>query len=141
MTTSVTDVKVNPDNARQYLNGMTEGVLDSAMAGFSEDATYYGIEKRDGKLFRKLYGPKNGIRAYIGAWLEKATGGISYEIKREVRYGDALLIEWTNVATDEGEEYTNAGMLIFEFDEDGFVKHARAYQDFSPLMKWTFLKD
>lgn len=135
---TVREAKVVPENARSYLLGMNAGSLDAAMAGFADDATYFGIEKRGSEYYRRLYS-KAEFRLYIGAWLEKASKGVTYEIRREVQYGDALLIEWADVAKGEAAEYHNEGMLIFEFNEEGLVRHARAYQDFGPLYKWDFL--
>jgi hypothetical protein len=140
--TSVDQLKVNPDSAKQYLLGMNEGNLDSALSGFADDATSYGIEKRDGKIYRKLHGSKAEIHTYIDNWLSTAKRGITYDIKRVVQYGDGLLIEWSDVMEGQGdvETYVNEGMLIFEFNEDGLVKHARAYQDFGPLERSPFLE-
>lgn len=138
---SVDELKVNADNAKQYLLGMNEGNLEAALSGFAEDATYYGIEKRDGKIYRKLHGSKDEIRTYISNWLATAKRGITYDIKRVTQYGDGLLIEWSDVMEGAGEveTYVNEGILIFEFNEGGFVKHARAYQDFGPLERSPFL--
>jgi hypothetical protein len=130
------------ENAKSYPLGMNTGDLETALAGFAEDATYYGIEKRDGKIFRKLHANKDEIRAYIGDWLETASGGITYKIRSAKEWGDSVLIEWEDDASgDEGGRYVNEGILLFEFDEQDKIKHARAYQDFGPLLEWPFLED
>src|ERR1700719_2464140 len=110
---TVREVKIAPDHAKSYLLGMNEGSLDDSLAGFAEDADYFGIEQRDGQYYRKLYS-KAELHLYIDAWLKKASGGVTYEIRREVRYGDALFIEWADVAKGDGDEYHNEGMIVFE---------------------------
>ncbi|MCW2746643.1 MAG: hypothetical protein JWM48_3193 [Mycobacterium sp.] len=128
------------ENAKSYPLGMNTGKLDAALAAFADDASYYGIEKRDGRIHRKLHTPKSEIEKYIGAWLEAASDGISYEIRNAREWGDCVLIEWADVATGHGDRYQNEGILLFEFDENDRIKHARAYQDFGPLAAWSFLE-
>jgi ketosteroid isomerase-like protein len=129
------------ENAKSYPLGMNTGDLETALAAFAEDASYYGIEKRDGKIFRKLHTPKSAIREYIGAWLDAASGGITYKVRSAKEWGDCVLVEWEDDATGEGGHYVNEGILLFEFDERDEIVHARAYQDFGPLVEWPFLAE
>lgn len=128
------------DNAESYLLGMNTGDLETALRAFAEDATYYGIQKVDGRISRKLHANKDELRAYIGDWLRTASGGITYQIREAREYGDAVLVLWEDEATGEGEHYKNEGMLLFEFHDDDTIKHARAYQDMGPLAQWSFLE-
>jgi len=129
------------ENAKSYPLGMNTGDLETAIAAFAENASYYGIQKNDGRISRKLHEGKDAIRAYIGNWLETASGGITYEIINAREYGDAVLIEWRDSASGTGERYENEGILLFEFDDQDRILHARAYQDFEPLQStnWSFL--
>jgi ketosteroid isomerase-like protein len=128
------------ENGKSYLLGMNTGDLETALAAFAEDATYYGIEKVDSRVRRKLHKNKDEIRAYIGAWLEAASGGITYEITKTTEFeGDAVLVEWRDAATGGGDHYVNNGVMVFEFHDDDTIKHARAYQHITPLEDWHFL--
>src|ERR1700722_5600507 len=103
--------------------------LETALAAFTADATYWGVEKRDGKYVRKLRGPKDDIRGYIGAWISSVVGGITYEVLSAEEWGDCVLIKWRDVATDEANPYHNEGIMIFEFNDRDEIVHARSYQD------------
>ena len=128
------------ENGKSYLEGQKTGDLETTLAAFAEDANYYGIEEVDGCIRRKLYEGKDAIRAYIGAWLEKATHGIEYEITRAVEFdGDGVIVEWRDVANGDGDQYVNNGAMVFEFHDDDSIKHARAYQHIPPLEAWRFL--
>jgi hypothetical protein len=128
------------ENAKSYPLGMNTGSLEKALAAFADDASYYGIEKRDGQIYRKLHAPKTEIEKYIGAWLEAASDGVTYEIRSAKVWGDCVLIEWADVANGHGDSYQNEGILLFEFNEQDQIKHARAYQAFGPLAQWSFLE-
>lgn len=127
------------ENGKSYLLGMNTGDLETALAAFAEDATYYGIQKVDGRISRKLHANKDEIRTYIGAWLEAASDGITYEVTNAREFGDGVLVEWRDVAHGKDDEYVNEGIMIFEFHDDDSIKHARAYQDLGPLAQWHFL--
>lgn len=128
------------ENGKSYLLGMNTGDLETALRAFADDATYYGIEKVGGRVHRKLHQGKDEIRTYIGAWLEAASGGITYEITDVTEFqGDAVLVEWRDAATGEEKEYVNNGVMVFEFHEDDTIRHARAYQHITPLEDWHFL--
>jgi len=130
------------ENAESYLLGMNTGDLETALAAFAEDATYYGIQKRDGKISRRLHANKNELRAYIGDWLETASGGITYEIVRSREFGDGVFVDWRDHATGDGEHYDNEGVMVFEFNDQDKIIHARAYQHLGPLEtgNWSFLE-
>jgi hypothetical protein len=128
------------ENAKSYPLGMNTGDVDKALANFAPDATYWGIQRVDGKIQRKLHGSKAEIHAYISNWLRIASGGITYQIKNAKEWGDCVLVEWSDVATGSGLRYENEGILLFEFNEKDEIKHARAYQDFGPLEEWGFLE-
>lgn len=128
------------ENAKSYLLGMNTGDLETALKAFAEDATYYGIQKVDGTIRRKLHGSKDEIRAYIGDWLRTASGGITYQILNAREFGDGVLVEWSDVATGDGEHYSNEGFLVFEFNDQDQIIHARAYQHMGPLGEWSFLE-
>ena len=126
------------ENAKSYPLGMNTGRLDVALANFSDDATYYGIQKVNGEIRRKLHGSKKEIEAYIGEWLKLASKGIHYEIRSAREWGDCVLIEWADEASNDGNSYKNEGILVFEFNDQDQIKHARAYQDFGPVKNWGF---
>jgi SnoaL-like domain len=129
------------ENGESYLLGMNTGDLETALKPFSEDATYYGIAKdSDGKISRKLHANKNEIRAYIGEWLRTATHGITYKIDKSEEIGDVVLVYWSDEATGDDETYTNHGVMVYEFNDDDSIKHARAYQPLGPLEKFSFLE-
>ena len=129
------------ENAKSYLLGMNEGSLQAALAAFAPNASYRGIEKVDGAIRRRLYEPKSEIEEYIGAWLDAANGGITYEIRSAREWGDCVLIEWADVASGDSGHYSNEGILLFEFDDEDRIVHARAYQAFGPLAAWGFLEN
>ncbi len=126
------------ENAKSYLLGMNTGDVNIALKAFADDATYYGVQRVDGQLKRKLHGSKAEIKAYIGHWLELASGGITYEVKSAKEWGDCVLVEWADSATGGGKQYDNEGILLFEFNEKDQIKHARAYQHMGPLVAWGF---
>lgn len=128
------------ENGKSYLLGQKTGDLETTLAAFAEDASYYGIEMIDGRVHRKLYKNKDEIRQYIGAWLKAATHGIEYEVTRAVEFeGDAVIVEWRDVAKGDDNSYVNNGAMVFEFHDDDTIKHARAYQHIAPLETWDFL--
>jgi hypothetical protein len=130
------------ENGKSYLLGQKTGDLETTLAAFAEDASYYGIEMVDGRVRRKLYKDKNEIRAYIGAWLSRAKQGIEYEIVRATEFqGDGVIVEWRDAAKgdDDADRYVNNGVMVFEFHDDDSIKHARAYQHVAPLETWRFL--
>ena len=141
MSTELSKVKINVENALQYLRGMTEGSLASAMEGFSEDVSYRGIERRDGGIYRRLYHGKPAVERYIGAWLKSAPGGVKYEIRSVQQLGDGVFIHWVDSAKGGEGQYANEGMLVCEFDSEGKVNHARSYSGAAPLKRWNFLGD
>lgn len=127
------------ENAKSYPLGMNTGDVDKALANFAEDATYWGIQRVDGKIRRKLYGSKAELHTYISDWLRIASSGITYQIRDAKEWGDCVLLEWSDVASGEGRRYENEGILVFEFNDRDQIVHARAYQDFGPLNEWGFL--
>jgi ketosteroid isomerase-like protein len=126
------------ENAESYLLGMNTGDLETALKAFAEDATYYGIQKIDGKITRRLHANKDEIRTYIGNWLTTASKGITYKVHSSTELGDGVFVHWADEATGEGEHYENEGMMVFEFHDDDTIKHARAYQHLGPLEQWSF---
>ena len=125
--------------AKSYPLGQSTGDVETTLKGFAENATYYGFRKVGGQLERNLYADKNELRNYIGEWLRVASGGITYEVVEAWEFGDGVFVHWTDSAQGDGETYDNEGMLVFEFDEDDQIKHARAYQHFGPLETYSFL--
>jgi len=127
------------DTAVRYFTGMDELDAHAATEGWAEDGTYLGIEHRDGKIHRKLYQGKQAIRGYIAAWVAMAAGGIKYTLPNVVGNDKTVMIEWSDVAkTKDGREYRNQGVLVFEFNANGKIQQARAYQDCGPLEDWDF---
>jgi ketosteroid isomerase-like protein len=128
------------ENSESYLLGMNTGDLEIALQAFAEDATYYGIQKIDGRISRRLHNGKDEIRAYIGDWLRTASGGVTYKIHGSREFGDGVLVLWEDEAIGDNESYKNEGMMIFEFHDDDTIKHARGYQPMGPLAASSFLK-
>lgn len=127
------------DNATSYLLGMNTGDLETALAAFAEDATYYGFQRTNGTYSRKLHASKDELRAYISDWLKTATHGITYEIVSAEQFGNDVVVHWHDYATGEGETYENDGVNIFEFNDQDQIIHSRAYQAMGPLETWSFL--
>lgn len=130
----------NVEKAKQYLLGMNELDVDLALSGFSETASYMGLSKQDdGKLVRHTYEPKSAIHEYISNWVGGASDKLHYEFRAVMEDGDTVMIEWEDVAQGKGNEYTNQGVLVYEF-EDGQIERVRMYCDWGPLMDWHFLE-
>jgi ketosteroid isomerase-like protein len=127
------------ENAKSYPLGMNTGDLETSLAAFADDATYWGQEKVNDEYRRKLWGPKDEIRKYIGAWLDSLKDGITYEIVSAKEVGDGVFIEWRDAGSGEGSAYTNEGILVFEFNDDDQIKQARSYQETGPLHVLDFL--
>jgi ketosteroid isomerase-like protein len=130
------------ENAESFLLGQKTGDIEVVLKAFADDANYWGIEKKDGDVHRKLYEGKDAIRAYIGAWLKTATKGIEYKVDEARELADGVLVYWSDEATGDGEQYHNSGVLVVEFHDDGSIKYVGAYNDsWDALRNWSFLED
>jgi hypothetical protein len=138
MSNDLRRIRINVDNALQYLHGRNEGDLASAMRGFSDDVVYRGIERRGDGIYRRLYQGKSEVQRYIGAWLKTASG-VKYEVLSVKQFGDGVFIHWTDSTTGGGGQYANEGILVFEFNEEGLVNHARPYSAAGPIAHLDFL--
>jgi hypothetical protein len=124
------------ENAKSFFIGLSKGNLIAALAAFSDDATYRGAQMVAGKIERRLLGSKAEIATYMGEWLEKASGGITYHIRSAKEWGDCVLIEWSAKATGQAGSYENEGIQIFEFNDQDQINHSRPYSGRAALMKW-----
>lgn len=129
------------DTAVRFFTGMDERDARAATDGFADDATYFGIEYRDGRIHRKTYQGKQAIHDYIAAWVG-AAGNLKYTLRGVVGDDRQVMIEWSDVARSrDGYEYENRGVLVFDFNADRKVQDVRAYYDFAPLQEFQFLDD
>jgi ketosteroid isomerase-like protein len=125
------------DHAKAFFDGQNAGDLNAALKYFREDASYYGLAIDGGTIHRELHANREAIYAYLSPWAESVQNGVNYSIESHTEYGDALLVHWKNTASADGlSDYSNHGILLFEFDDEGLIQHARSYQDMRPIQEW-----
>lgn len=131
------------DVAVRFFTGLDEHDVDAALAGFADEAVYHGLQDREGRISRADYSGKKRIREYLSTFLEtSARGYMKYELRSVQSNGKVVAVEWSDVArSNDGTEYRNQGVNVFEFDDAGRAVDVRMYCDWSPLESWKFTPD
>lgn len=126
------------DRALTYLRGMDRLDLDHATSQWADDVCYYGIEQVDGEIRRKWYKGKDQAVGYIRKWLS-AMVSIQYTTGAILADDKTVMVEWFDVARhQDGTQYKNQGVLIYEFNDQDKVREIRMYCDFGELEDFAF---
>jgi ketosteroid isomerase-like protein len=127
--------------ALRFFEGLNSRDVDAAIADFADQATYLGIEEREGRLRRKEQVGKQAIHDYLTAFVRMSEGGLlHYEVVNIVAEGSVVMAEWTDVARNaDGREYRNHGVNTWEFDGEGRVIRAKSFPNWDSLTNFDYV--
>jgi uncharacterized protein len=119
--------ETNKDFVKSTWQTLLGGNLDDALAGFTEDVTWFLVGQ-----FRGVSGLKKGkpaVREFLGGVRQAFPDGLKSEFKHTYADGDTVVVELVNRGTSAtGKPYENEYCFVFELAA-GRIRAVREYVD------------
>ena len=118
---------MDPETAAQHWADTWSSAWPRRDAG-AIAALYAGTALYRSPAFRQPFAGLAGVRQYLNENLP-VEENIECWFGRPIVAGDRAAVEWWGIWTEEGQDYTFAGVSVLRFDSEGKVLEHRDYDN------------
>ena len=111
---------------RSFFEAVNRGDMDAVSAGLAEDCVMVFPGERFGGRFEG----RRRVSVFFKSNRRLFRDGLRFELSWVGDCGDTAVAQWTNAGvTKSGEDYSNRGVTLFRFDDQGLVAEIQDYLD------------